>query len=238
MSDNDCTLVNLHCISTTTRWRTTRIWTNTVLTNECYLQGSVKQVPVTVSRTGDAPAGVQIADPHTVPIPPAAAPPAPGPTLDGTYRMDFDGTNQKTNGVITPGDPEPQWWAFRSFCGVTGCVATADELDANNTSVPMTASDVLHFANGHWESATIELLLPTCTVTRNGVTGPQQYPTNRYAKTWTPQPDGSLRGMWSLKVITNECGQEGRTIDVPFVATRIGPVPPNAVLADPQLFVP
>jgi serine/threonine protein kinase, bacterial len=215
------------------------VWTNTVLTNECYLQGSVKQAPVTVSRTGDAPGGVQIADPRAVPTPSAAAPPAPGPALDGTYRMDFDSANQKINGVITPADApwQPDWWAFRSLCGATGCVATADEVDANNISVPTNVSDVLHFGNGQWQSAPNELLIPTCTVTRNGVTGPEQYPTNRYAKTWTPQPDGSLHGMWSLKVISNECEQQGRTVEVPFVATRVGPVPPAANIADPRLFI-
>ncbi len=153
--------------------------------------------------------------------------------------MDFDSANQKINGVITPADPpwRPDWWAFRSFCGTTGCVATADELDANNTSVPMNISDVLHFANGQWQSAQVELLIPTCTVTRNGVTGPEQYPTNSYTKTWTPQPDGSLRGIWGLKVISNECGEQGRTVETPFVATRIGAAPPAAIVADPKLFI-
>ncbi|WP_156675751.1 MULTISPECIES: hypothetical protein [unclassified Mycobacterium] len=214
------------------------VWTNTVLTNECYMQGSVKQAPVAIARTGDVSPGVQVADPRSLSPPPPAAPSAQGPTLEGLYRYDFDSANQKINGVITPADQpwRPDWWAFRSFCGATGCVATATQLDENNISVPLSVSDVLHFSNGQWQSAPSELLIPTCTVTRNGVTGPEQYPTNRYTKTLTSQPDGSLRGTWGLKVISNECGQEGRTTEVPFVATRVGPAPPAAIMADPELF--
>lgn len=220
------------------------IYTNTVLTNECGLQGSVKQVPVTVTRTDDVPIGVAIADPATISASPPnpSTPPAPtpgGPVLDGSYRLDYDDANRKINGVVTPVTPGSQsdWWAFRSWCGSTGCVATGVGLDADNNQVPITVQDVLHFANGQWESNAIDELVPMCTVTRNGQTGPEQSPTYHSMKTWTPQADGSLLGISTIMVMTNECGQQGTVYEHPFVARRMGEVPPAAVLADPRLFI-
>lgn len=220
------------------------IYANTVLTNECGLQGSVKQVPVTVTRTDDVPIGVAIADPATISAPPpkSSTPPAPtpgGPVLDGSYRLDYDYANRKINGVVTPltEGPRHDWWAFRSWCGSMGCVATGVGLDADNNQVPITTPDVLHFVNGQWESNAIDELVPMCTVTRNGETGPEQSPTYHSMKTWTPQADGSLLGMDTVTIMTNECGQQGTVHEYPFVARRMGDVPPAAVLADPQLFI-
>jgi serine/threonine-protein kinase len=215
-------------------------WTNTVLTNECGFQGSVKQIPVTVTRTGDVPNGVAIADPAAVSVPPTPVAPAPGgPVLDGSYRVDFDDANQKINGVVSPParPSTPAWWAFHSMCGSMGCVATAVELDANNNQVPTAVADVLHFVNGQWQSTPQDLLIPTCTVTRNGQTSPEQFPRNHMTRTWTPQPDGSLRGVETISVVTNECGQQGRVVEMPFVARQVGGVPAAAVLADPRLFI-
>ena len=67
--------------------------------------------------------------------PPAASPPARPPTLlDGTYRFDYDYEKQTINGApyaIHTTDTTA-WWAFRSWCGSTGCVATVTQLDTNN----------------------------------------------------------------------------------------------------------
>jgi serine/threonine-protein kinase len=52
-----------------------------------------------------------------------------------------------------------------------------------------------------------------------------------------PQLDGTLRGVKTYIVLTNECGRQGNVHKTPFVATRIGDVPPAVVLADPALFV-
>ena len=53
--------------------------------------------------------------------------------------------------------------------------------------------------------------------------------------TWSlePQPDGTLRGVATDTVLTNECGSEGAVSQVPFVATRVGDVPPSVTVADP-----
>lgn len=220
------------------------VYTNTVLTNECGLQGSVTQVPVTVTRIADAPFGAAIADPATISAAPpdSSTPPPPtpgGPVLDGTYRLDFDDANRKINGVITPmtEGARHDWWAFRSWCGSMGCVATGVGLDSDNNQVPMTIQDVLHFVDGQWVSNAIDELVPMCTVTRNGQTGPEQSPMYHSIKTWTPQADGSLLGLDTVTVMTNECGQKGTVHEYPFVARRMGDVPPAAVVADPKLFI-
>jgi serine/threonine-protein kinase len=216
------------------------MWTETVLTDECHLQGRVTQAPIVATRVADVPDGIAIPAPAAGPPPPTPALPAPGqPLLEGTYRLDYDTANEKVNGVVTPGNSplKTEWWAFRSLCRSMGCVATAVELDPDNNQVPTATADVLHFTGGQWHSRPEVALVPTCTVTRNGVTGPEQYPEDHMDKTWTPQPDGSLRGVNTLSVATNECGQQGRVHEFPFIATRIGAVPTSTVVADPGLFV-
>jgi serine/threonine-protein kinase len=51
-----------------------------------------------------------------------------------------------------------------------------------------------------------------------------------------PQPDGTLRGVMTQTMVTNECGDQGKVYQTPMVATREGDVPPGVVLADPALF--
>jgi serine/threonine protein kinase, bacterial len=51
-----------------------------------------------------------------------------------------------------------------------------------------------------------------------------------------PQADGTLHGVFTVTVLTNECGRQGNVYKTPVVATRIGDVPPAAILADPALF--
>jgi len=54
----------------------------------------------------------------------------------------------------------------------------------------------------------------------------------------TPQSDGSLRGVQTTTVLTNECGLAGSVIEVPFTAVRIGEVPAGVELADPAAVGP
>ena len=89
------------------------------------------------TRMGDAPSGVTVADPAAVTAAPSTSAPAPavaGPILDGTFRVDFDWPNQTHNGNKTHGNlpPKTHWWAFRSFCAPSGCVATSAELAQEN----------------------------------------------------------------------------------------------------------
>ena len=130
--------------------------TVTVVTNECGGQGVVEQTPVVATRTADAPAGVNVADPATVPSAPSPsspAPPAAGPKLEGTYRVDYDDADQTVNGKATTGDEkkETSWWAFRSLCTSTRCVATAAALADNNQQEPSGGAHVVQFTDGRWQ---------------------------------------------------------------------------------------
>jgi serine/threonine protein kinase, bacterial len=85
---------------------------------------------------------------------PAASTPArPAAVLDGTYRFDYDYEKQTINGApyaIHTTD-NTGWWAFRSSCGSTGCVATATQLDTNNHHVARTPAQPAdyRFVEGH-----------------------------------------------------------------------------------------
>jgi serine/threonine-protein kinase len=210
------------------------ISTTTVVTNECGNQGKVVQIPFVANRTGDRPMGVSVADPAGVAASPstsAPAPPVAGPVLNGAYRFDYDNADQTVNGNPTRGGgkTETHWWAFRSLCTPTRCVATGATLADNNQTEPSGLADVVRFIDGSWQD-TPNLLNPTPCTTGNGT----QMTTSGWS--FQPQADGTLRGVATDAVITNECGHQGSVYKTPFVVTRIGDVPPAVVLADPTLF--
>lgn len=205
------------------------IETDTFVTSECGHQGLVQQFPMVVTRVGDVPAGVTVADPATVPGAPATSSPAPaaaGPALNGTYRVDLDMTHQTVNGVpAIPGPNATHWWGFRSLCASSGCVATGARLSDTNHQEPGGVPHVLHFADGHWQDTPYLFNAPCPTGTSTS------------SWSWDPQPDGTLRGFETDTALTNECGSQGRVVRAPMVVTREGDVPPAAVLADPALFL-
>ena len=208
--------------------------TTTVLTNECGNEGKVVQIPFVATRTGDRPTGVSVADPAGVAASPStSAPPSPGasPVLNGAYRFDYDNTHQTVNGhlMLASAKPETHWWAFRSLCTSTRCVATGATLADNDQQQPSGLADVVQFIDGRWED-TPSLLNPVPCDTGNGA----QMITSGWS--FQPQADGTLRGHATDTVITNECGRQGYVYKTPFVVTRIGDVPPSVVLADPALF--
>ena len=179
---------------------------------------------------------------HTGSAPVASAPttstPAkPAAVLDGTYRFDYDYEKQTINGApyaIHTTD-NTAWWAFRSSCGSTGCVATASQLDTNNHQVARTPaqSGGYRFVDGHWQSAPVErqLAQPRCL----GGNGQVVAGANTVMLTWSlePQPDGTLRGVKTGTALTNECGFQGQVAVAPVVATRVGDVPAGVTIADP-----
>lgn len=210
----------------------------TVLTNECAGQGTLVQTPFVLTRTGDVPPGVAVADPATVTGAPATSTPAPaatGPALDGTYRVDYDWSKQTANDHPTTGDPTTaqttNWWAFRSLCTAAGCVATGSRLDDTNHNDAKGVAHVLHFADGHWQDT--PYLHPP--VQCRGATGTAA-DTSTLSWSLDPQPDGTLRGVATETVLTNECGNQGTVYRTPVVATRTGDVPPSVAVADPTMF--
>ncbi|MGO9151838.1 MAG: serine/threonine-protein kinase [Mycobacterium sp.] len=85
----------------------------------------------------------------------ASKPAPPAAVLDGTYRLEYDYGKQTQNGAP---DPHPNtdntaWWAFRSSCTSTGCVATGTKLDDNNHQVASTPPHTadFRFTDGHWQ---------------------------------------------------------------------------------------
>jgi serine/threonine protein kinase, bacterial len=214
------------------------VQTETVLTNECGNQGTVYRTPVVATRTGDVPRGVTVADPATITGASATstpAPAAPGPVLDGSYRVDYDWAKQTANGDPTTGDPTTtqttNWWAFRSLCTATGCVATGSRLADTNHNEAKGGARVLRFADGHWQDTPYLHSPEQCRGTSGTVTD-----TSTLSWSLEPQPDGTLRGVQTETVLTNECGNQGTVYRTPVVATRTGDVPRGVTVADPALF--
>jgi hypothetical protein len=216
--------------------------TETVVTNECGQQGLVWQYQMVATRVGDVPPGVTVADPATVTASPASSSPAPavaGPGLNGAYRVDFDYSHQTVNGVPVsntgPNANGIRWWAFRSLCTSSGCVATGAMLSpANHQAAAGTDPRVLHFTDGHWQDTPYLVTDPNTCPRASGQTGSPTLTT--VAWSWDPQPDGTLRGIETDTLVTSECGDQGVAHQTPMVVTRDGDVPPAVVLADPALF--
>ena len=93
---------------------------------------------------------------------------------------------------------------------------------------------MLHFVDGHWQETPKreQVDLPECL----GVDGKVVPGAHTELLAWSlePQVDGTLRGVHTLTVLTNECGFQGTVVQIPFVATRTGEVPTGVTVADPQ----
>jgi serine/threonine-protein kinase len=50
-----------------------------------------------------------------------------------------------------------------------------------------------------------------------------------------PQQDGTLRGVGTRTILTDQCGLKETVYKVPLVGARTGDVPANVVIADPTL---
>lgn len=168
-----------------------------------------------------------------------AAKPPPAAVLEGTYRLDIDWAKQTENGATAPSSDTTNastWWALRSSCSATGCVASAIQLDNTNHQMaaapPLTAE--LHFVNGGWQRTPVRHQYPRkrC-LGADAKFGPG---TETQLISWSvaPQPDKSLRGVWTNTVLTDECGFIGTVWQAPLVAVHTGDVPPTVTVADPS----
>jgi hypothetical protein len=135
-----------------------------------------------------------------------------GPVLDGTFRVDYDQAHQTANGAqTTGGDPGfSEWWAFRSSCTSTGCVATGTKLDDNNHQVASTPAHTaeFHFVNGSWQRtpAQFQEQYPRCL----GADGKVVAGAHTQTVAWSlePQPGGTLQGVQTQTEFSAEpvCG--------------------------------
>jgi serine/threonine protein kinase, bacterial len=176
------------------------------------------------------PAGLNVTSASAVPA--GASSPA-APVINGAYRLDYDRSKQTSNGVIRTNGVATTWWALSSACTATGCAATGTKLDDATHQTAKTNgtgnTGVLHFADGQWQSEPREMQVQC----RQSPQSPAMTQTEMVVWSLVPQPDGTLRGVQSQTVQSNECGSQGATLRIPVVATRVGDIPPNVTVADP-----
>lgn len=169
---------------------------------------------------------------------PAAAPPTtssrnfpgPGEALDGSYRVDVNREEQTYDSTPDPQPPNVStWWAFRTSCTPAACVATGTMLD-DKDHMSVAGGDkplVLDFRDGAWQSRPDKVLF-AC-LGPNGA--PAKQTTTQAIR--LEQSHGALRGTMTVTVNSNECGQQGATIEIPAVAAHVGEVPPGVDVPSP-----
>ena len=176
---------------------------------------------------------------------PAAAPtptrshdyPGPGEVLDGSYRVDINRAQETYNQLPDPQPPNVStWWAFRTECAATSCVAFGTLLDdTNHQQVSATGGDkplVLDFRDGAWQSRPDKVLFPCL-----GPDGAQAVQTTMQTIRLQPA-HAALRGLMTIKVQSDECRQQGAAIEIPAVAAHISDVPPGVVVPGPPISAP
>jgi len=152
------------------------------------------------------------------------APKPTAPSFEGTYRFDFDGTQQLAGGEPKPTKSRTRTYALRSACTDTGCIATATKLADDD---PKRKSDppvdlVLDYVDGHWQTA----LRADGACTDSDVKGP-----SLTAWILQPQPDGTLTG--TSYVAMNPSPDCAVATSTPVTVTRQGDVDAAISVADP-----
>ena len=183
--------------------------TVTVISSECGEEGLVRQFPFTVTRVGDVPSGVSVADPLTVNAPDAPVAPVAGPVLDGTYRLDYDylaTTYNDSRMRNTSSSNGTDWWVFRSVCTASGCAATGALLDDANHQEASGNAKVLNFDGHQWLDTPLTLRVDVAFTKGDAMVkltcGPEQTVTT--ALKLIPQPDGTLKGIATMTYGSNE----------------------------------
>jgi serine/threonine protein kinase, bacterial len=212
--------------------------TDTTVSNDCNRIGLVGQVPVLATRVGDLTPNMPVPDPRDVATPGPPPAPTPGPALNGIYRLNFDGSQDRAtvNGVrdreAETGKDDNETWVFRSLCTPTGCVAIGAKVDAANTGETQGAMGVFRFAENRWQGSQKTILMSD--FRRCGVTGKGEAVDGR---DFQPHPDGTITGTHTTTVTDDLCGHGETIYTRPFTATQLAAtVPSTVVLADPALF--
>jgi len=152
------------------------------------------------------------------------APKPTAPSFEGTYRFDFDGTQQLAGGEPKPTKSRTRTYALRSACTDSGCIATATKLADDD---PKRKSDppvnlVLDYVDGHWQTA----LLEDGACTDSDIKG-----ASLTAWILQPQPDGTLTG--TSYVAMNPSPDCAVATSTPVTVTRQGDVDAAISVADP-----
>jgi serine/threonine-protein kinase len=91
---------------------------------------------------------------------------------------------------------------------------------------------VLDFRDGAWQSRPDKVLF-AC-LGPNGA--PAKQTTTQAIR--LEQSHGALRGAMTVTVNSNECSQQGATIEIPAVAAHVGEVPPGVEVPSPPTIAP
>lgn len=153
---------------------------------------------------------------------PKAQPSAP--SLDGTYRFDFDGTEQLAGGTPKPTKSRSRNYALRSTCTDSGCVATATKLadDDPKKKSPTPVDLVLDYVDGYWQMALREDIACSDSEAKG---------TSITAWILQPQPDGTLSG--TSYVAMNPSPDCAVATQTPLTAKRLSDVDKSISVADP-----
>ncbi len=166
------------------------------------------------------------------PSTPATGAPVVAPVpLDGTYRIEVQRSKQTYDYTPSPQPPNVStWWAIRSSCTPTGCLAAATMLDDNDhtQAKPNTKPLIMEFGDGQWRSRSETVQFPCI-----GSNGSASSQTTTQVLSLRPQPEGGLVGEMVVTVQTNECGQQAAVIRIPAVASRSGDMPPAVTVPEP-----
>jgi serine/threonine protein kinase, bacterial len=163
--------------------------------------------------------------------------PGAGEALDGSYRVDVNRADETYNKTPDPQPPNVStWWAFRTACTPTECVATGAMLDDNDHQKLSPAGGdkplVLDFRDGAWQSRPDKVLFACL-----GPDGaPAQQSTTQAIK--LQLSDGALSGTMTVTVDSDECSQQGATIEIPAVAAHVAQVPPGVLVPGPPTLTP
>ncbi len=155
--------------------------------------------------------------------PPSAAPSPPVP-LDGSYRLEVQRRTQTYNYVADPQPPDvATWWAFRSACSASSCVAAALQLadeDHQQPASPGGRQLIMRFADGRWQSQPDDAQI-ACV----GPSGSNRTQATTVVLSMRPQPNGDLVGEETVTVQSSDCGQRSAVMRIPAVLVRRGDVP-------------
>lgn len=89
----------------------------------------------------------------------------------------------------------------------------------------------LDFREGHWQDTP-----PTVQPPEQCSNGPDA-DVSTVSYSLVPQPDGTLRGVGTRTIQTDQCGLQDNVDKTPIVGERTGDVPATVVIADPTLLL-
>lgn len=113
-----------------------------------------------------------------------------------------------------------------------GCAATGVELGANDQSRGNGIAEVLTFTEGRWQDRSY--LQPTQPCQADN----PDSDISASSRSLIPQTDGSLQGVESTTITTDQCGNQGTVYRITITTTRVGDVPAGVTIGDPVEFLP